>query len=54
MVQSNAVKKFFYVKNYLDNCAIFNENIVSVILKHYWDLLSDKNFFIFGTLFPAL
>ena len=42
MVQSNAVKKFFWVKNFLDNSAKFNENIVSIILKYYWDLLTDK------------
>ena len=42
MVQSNAVKKFFWVKKFLDNSAKFNENIVSIILKYYWNLLSDK------------
>lgn len=42
MVQSNAVKKFFWVKKFLDNSVKFNENIVSIILKYYWNLLSDK------------
>ena len=36
-----ATKQFNDVKNILDKC-IFNENIIHIILKHYWQLLDKR------------
>ncbi len=38
---SLAVKRFNIVKNILDK-SIFDENIIHIILKHYWQLLDNK------------
>jgi hypothetical protein len=42
MVESLAVRKFKVV-NIIFNKSLFNDNIIYIILNHYWNLLDNKH-----------